>query len=103
VTGRDDMTEDERALLEHRAAIRSNVAGVAGHVARSARWLAQRVDYARLPQPTVERVAQCAEVLEAIATAIAGRIDAERAERDRLGMDRASYQRRLERAAPSDQ
>jgi len=91
------ITDAQRALLEHRAAVRVNLPADAAHAARTARWLANQADYARLPAPTVERIGQAAEILEAIAASIAGRLEAEGAERERLGLDRATYQRRLER------
>ena len=103
MTEHDDMTEAQRLLLEHRAAARANLPADAGHAARTARWLAEHADYARLPQPTVERIGQAAELLEAVAFAITGRVQAEREERDRLDLTPAAYQRRLERAALSDQ
>jgi hypothetical protein len=99
---RSGHDEAERDLLEHRSAVRANLPADAGHVARTARWLAQQASYARLPGPTVERIGQAAEILEAIAEAVAGRIAAEREECGMLGMDRATHQRRLERAALSE-
>jgi len=45
----------------------------------------------------VERLEQAAELLEAAAFSIAGRIQAEGEERGRLDLTAAAYQRRLER------
>ncbi len=91
------MTDAQRALLEHRAAVRVNLPADAAHAARTARWLAQQADYARLPAPTVERIGQAAEILEATAAQVAGRLEAEGVERARLDLTAAAYQRRLER------
>jgi hypothetical protein len=45
----------------------------------------------------VERLEQAAELLEAAALSIAGRVHAEREERERLDLTGTAYQRRLER------
>ncbi len=93
----EDMTADQRVLLEHRAAVRVNLPGDANHAARTARWLAGQAAYARMPGALVERLEQAAELLEAAAFSIAGRIQAEGEERERLDLTAAAYQRRLER------
>ncbi len=91
------MTDAERAPLEHRWAVRVNLPGDANHAARTASWLAVRAAYARMPAPLVERLEQAAELLEAAAFSITGRIQAEGEERERLDLTAAAYQRRLER------
>lgn len=93
----DPMTDDQRALLEHRWAVRVNLPTDAQHAARTARWLVDHASYARMPAPLVERIGQAAELLEAAAFSIAGRVQAEREERERLDLTVAAYQRRLER------
>ncbi len=93
----EDMTADQRVLLEHRAAVRVNLPNDATHAARTARWLAGQASYARLPGALVERLEQAAEQLEAAAFSIVGRIQAEGEERERLDLTTAAYQRRLER------
>jgi hypothetical protein len=93
----EDLTEAQRVLLEHRWAVRVNLPGDAQHAARTARWLAGQAGYARLPGALVERIGQAAELLEAAAFSIAGRVQAEGEERERLDLTTAAYQRRLER------
>jgi hypothetical protein len=93
----EDLTEARRALLEHRAAVRSNLPSDANHAARTARWLAGQASYARMPAPLVERLEQAAELLEAAAFSITGRVQAEGEERERLDLTAAAYQHRLER------
>jgi hypothetical protein len=92
------MTDAERALLEHRSVVRVNLPSDANHAARTARWLAGQAGYARMPGALVERLEQAAEILEAEAFSIAGRVQAEGEERERLDLTTAAYQRRLERS-----
>jgi len=92
-----DMTEAQRVLAEHRWAVRVNLPNDAAHAAQTARWLADQASYARMPAALVERIGQAAELLEAAASAIAGRLTAEQQERERLDLTAAAYQRRLER------
>jgi hypothetical protein len=91
------MTDDERALLEHRWAVRVNLPTDAGHVAALARRLVGVARYAAMPTATVERCERAAEQTEAVAAAIAGRVGAERDELARSGLDIARFQREVER------
>jgi hypothetical protein len=68
------MTDAERVLLEHRWAARTNLPTDATHAARTARWLVDHASYARMPAALVERLEQAAEILEAAAFSITGRI-----------------------------
>jgi hypothetical protein len=91
VTGRAD---DEQVLTDHRAAVRACLGDDAKHAAQTAHWLADQADYATLPAELVDRIHKAAEILEAVAEAVTGRLEAER---EQLGLDRATYQRQLER------
>jgi hypothetical protein len=94
------MTDDQRVLLAHRWATRVNLPTDAGHVAALARRLVGGARYAAMPTETVERCERAAEQSEAVAAAIAGRVDTERAELARSGLDTASFQREVERRQP---
>jgi len=90
-------TDAENTLARHRGAARVGLPAHARHTAETARWLADTAAYGRLPRPIIDQLVQAAEILDAAAEAITGRVDAEEAERLRLGEDRATYQQRLER------
>jgi hypothetical protein len=93
------MTDDQRVLLAHRWAVRVNLPTDAGHVAALARRLVGVARYAAMPTKVVEGCERAATHAEAVAAA--GRVDAERAELARSGLDTASFQREVERA-PSE-
>jgi hypothetical protein len=95
--GESGPSDAANTLARHRNAVRVNLPAHARNTADTVRWLAGQAAYARLPQPTVTAIEQAAEVLGAVAEAITGRVQAEEAERLRLGADRAAYQWRLER------
>jgi hypothetical protein len=73
----DPMTDDERALLEHRWAVRVGLPGQASHAAQVARRLVDAAADAHLDAPAV--VVRAAEALEGYAVAVHERVQAERA------------------------
>ena len=89
-----EMAEAERALLEHRHAVRVNLPVDVDHAARTLARAVGVASYARLEAP--------GEVLEAVAavTAWAGsvraQVEAETAERERTGAGQAEFQHSLE-------
>jgi hypothetical protein len=89
------MTDDERALLEHRWAVRVNLPAHARHAGESARYLVDRARYAGLPVPA--DVVEAAELLEWFAGEVERQVAADRARRVLSGMDDARFQRELER------
>jgi hypothetical protein len=94
----DPMTDDERALLEHRWAVRVDLPGQASHAAQVARRLVAAAD-AHLDAPAV--VVRAVEALEGYAVAVHERVQAERAELQRRGVDTATFQQDLERGTRS--
>jgi hypothetical protein len=95
VTDQPPMTDDQRALLVHRWAVRVNLPTDLAHAAMLARRAVGVARYGSLPVPA--EVEQAVEVLERWAVEVAGLIDAERTELARSGLDAASFQRQLER------
>jgi hypothetical protein len=95
MTDRDPMTDDERVLLEHRAAVRANLPTDAAHAAATAQRLVGVCRYAALPVP--RDVERAADTLAWCARFIADQLTREQVEREQLGLDAATYQRRLER------
>ena len=93
----EDMTDDERALLEHRWAVRVNLPTDVMHAAQLARRALEVAAYARLELPGQDAVVQAVETLEGWAVAIDQRVKAERTRRVLSGMDDAQFQRELER------
>jgi len=91
------MTDDERALLEHRWAVRVNLPTDVMHAAQLARRVLEVAAYARLELPGQDAVVQAVETLEGWAVAIDQRVKADRAQRVLSGMDEARFQRELER------
>lgn len=90
----DPMTAAERELLLHRWAIRVNLPADAARAAEASRHLVASARDAGLPVPAdVERAA---DTLDWCARLIADLLDHELAEQDRLGLDPAAYQRRVE-------
>jgi hypothetical protein len=101
---RDPMPDEERALLEHRWAVRVDLPGQASHAAQVARRLVDAAADAHLDAPAV--VVRAVEALEGYAIAVHERVMAERAELKRRGVDAAAFQRDLERGTlspPPDQ
>jgi hypothetical protein len=89
------MTDDERALLEHRWAVRVNLPTDARHAATIALRLLDVVRYAGLAVPA--EVKRAAVKLEEFAAAVSRQVEQERAQRVLSGMDDARFQRELER------
>jgi hypothetical protein len=99
----DPMTDEERALLEHRWAVRVSLPGHASNAAQVARRLVDAAADAHLDAPAV--VVRAVETLEGYAVAVHERVAAEQAELQRRGVDTATFQRDLERGtrSPPDQ
>src|SRR6266508_492554 len=100
----DPMTDEERALLEHRWAVRVDLPGQASHAAQVARRLVEVAADAHLDAPAV--VVRAVAALEGYAVAVHERVQAERAELQRRGVDTATFQQDLERGTlspPPDQ
>jgi hypothetical protein len=100
----DPMTDEERARLEHRWAVRVSLPGQASHAAQVARRLVDAAADAHLDAPAV--VVRAVEALEGYAVAVHERVQAERAELQRRGVDTATFQQDLERGTlgpPPDQ
>src|SRR6266508_5008200 len=91
------MGDDERVLLEHRWAVRVNLPTDANHAAQVARRLVDVAAYAGVEVP--DEFARAVELLERFAQAVSRQVEAERAELQRRGVDDATFQRELERAA----
>jgi hypothetical protein len=92
----DPMSDDERALLEHRWAVRVNLPTDANHAAQVARRLVGVAAYTGVEVP--DEFGRAVELLERFALAVSRQVEAERAELERRGGDAATYQRELERA-----
>jgi len=100
----EPMTDDERALLEHRWAVRVDLPGQASHAAQVARRLVDAAADAHLDAPAV--VVRAVAALEGYAVAIHEGMEGERGELQRRGVDTATFQPDLERGTrspPSDQ
>jgi hypothetical protein len=95
--GLPEPTDAAATLARHRNAVRVNLPTHARGTAEGARWLADSARYARLPAAVIDQLAAAAEDLDAAAEAIGSRVEAEEAERLRIGEDRASFQLRIER------
>jgi hypothetical protein len=93
------MSDDERALAEHRWAVRVNLPTDLAHVAALARRAVASARYASLTIPA--DVDAVVDLLEWWATQVAGQVDSERAELARSGLDAAEHQRHLEQGAGS--
>jgi hypothetical protein len=93
------MPAEERALLEHRWAVRVSLPGQASHAAQVARRLVDDDAAARLDAPAV--VVRAVEALEGYAVAVHERVAAEQAELQRRGVDTATFQQDLERGTRS--
>jgi len=91
----EDLTADQRVLLEHRWAVRVNLPTDAAHAARTARWVSQQAAYAGLAVPA--DVVEAVELLEWYAGEVSRQVEQERAQRVLSGMDDARFQRELER------
>jgi hypothetical protein len=91
----EDLTEDERALLGHRWAVRVNLPTDARHAATIALRLLDVVRYAGLVVPA--EVRRAAVKLEEFAGEVERQVAADRARRALSGMDDAHFQRELER------
>jgi hypothetical protein len=94
------ITDAQRALLEHRWAVRVNLPSDVMHAARTARRAVDVAAYARLDAPEV--VTRAVEVLEGWAIAVDQRVKTERAQRVLFGMDDAGFQRQLERGGEQE-
>jgi hypothetical protein len=94
VTGQP-MTDDERALLEYRWAVRVNPPTDARHAATVALRLLDVVRYAGLAVPA--EVTRAAVDLEAFAGDVERHVAADRAELAHSGLDAASFQKEVER------
>jgi hypothetical protein len=92
---RDPIPPEEGMRLRQRYAVRLNLRADAARAAAAARHLVTAARDARLPVP--RDVERAADVLAWAARFIADQLDREQAERARLGLDAARYQRRLER------
>ena len=92
----DPMSDEERALLEHRWAVRVDLPGQASHAAQVARRLVDAAADAHLDAPAV--VVRAVEALEGYAVAVHERVAAEL---QRRGVDAATFQRDLERGTRS--
>jgi hypothetical protein len=95
----DPMTDEERALLEHRWAVRVSLPGQASHAAQVARRLVDAAADAHLDAPAV--VVRAVEALAGYAVAVHERVTAERADLERRGVDAATFQQDLERSTRS--
>jgi hypothetical protein len=93
------MSDDERVLLEHRWAVRVNLPTDANHAARVARRLVDVAAYAGVEVP--DEFARAVKLLERFSQAVSRQVAAERAELEKHSgaVDRATFQRELERAA----
>jgi hypothetical protein len=98
VRDHDPIPPEEGMRLRRRYAVRLNLRAEAAHAADAARQLVASAHEGRLPVP--QDVERAADVLAWAARFIAGQLDREQAERARLGLDAARYQRRLERHPP---
>jgi hypothetical protein len=90
------MSDDERALLEHRWAVRVNLPTDANHAAQVARRTVDVAAYAGVEVP--DEFGRAVELLERFALAVSRQVEAERAEQERSDLDSAHFQRQLERA-----
>jgi hypothetical protein len=92
------MTTAERELLLHRWAIRVNLPADAARAAEASRQLVASARDAGLDAglPVPADVERAADTLDWCARFIADLLDHELAEQDRLGLDPAAYQRRVE-------
>jgi hypothetical protein len=95
----DPLSDDERALLEHRWAVRVDLPSQASHAAQAARRLVAAAADAHLDAPAV--VVRAVEALEGYAVAVHERVQAERAELERRSVDTATLQQDLERGTLS--
>jgi hypothetical protein len=95
----DPMTDEERARLEHRWAVRVSLPSQASHAAQLARRLVDDAADAHLEAPAV--VVRAVAALEGYAVAVHERVQAERAELQRRGGDPATFQQDLERGTRS--
>jgi hypothetical protein len=95
----DPMTDDERTQLEHRWAVRVSLPDQASHAAQLARRLIDAAAEAHLEAPAV--VVRAVAALEGYAVAVHERVQAERAELERRGVDTATFQQDLERGTLS--
>jgi hypothetical protein len=98
VSDHDPIPPEEGMRLRHRYAVRLNLRAEAAYAADAARRLVASARTARLPVP--RDVERAADVLAWAARFIADQLDRELAERARLGLDAARYQRHLERHPP---
>jgi hypothetical protein len=90
------MTEAERVLLEHRAAVRVNLPDHARHAAETVRNALNTASYASLPPPP--DVLTAAETVERWANDVNAQVERDRSIRQRTGASEAAYQRAIERA-----
>jgi hypothetical protein len=90
------MTDDERALLEHRWAVRVNLPTDARHAATVALRLLDVVRYTGLAVPA--EVTRAAVDLEAFAAQVERQVGADLDELARSGLDAASFQKEVERS-----
>jgi hypothetical protein len=95
----DNTTDDERALLKHRWAVRVNLPTDVAHVAALARRAVGVARYGALEVPA--DVDQAVEVLERWAAEVAGQVGGERTQLAASGLDDASFQAQLERGERS--
>jgi hypothetical protein len=95
----DPISDEERALLEHRWAVLVDLPGQASHAAQVARRLVDDAAPAHLDAPAV--VVRAVEALEGYAVAVHERVAAEQAELQRRGVGAATFQRDLERGTRS--
>jgi hypothetical protein len=94
-----EMTNDQRTLTTHRAAVRGNLAGDPGDIGHAARTLRHAIgvaDYACLDVPAEVRAA--AEHLDRWHAQVKRQLDAERAEREATGITALAQQAAIEQA-----
>jgi hypothetical protein len=91
-----EMTEAERVLLEHRAAVRVNLPTHARHAAQTVRHALNTASYASLPPPP--EVLTAAETVARWANEVCAQVEHDLYIRQRTGASAAAYQQAIERA-----
>jgi hypothetical protein len=91
-----DMTDAERVLLEHRAAVRVNLPDHARHAAETIRNALSTATYASMSPPP--EVLAAALAVERWARDVRDQVQRDRHIRQRTGASEAAYQRAIERA-----
>jgi hypothetical protein len=91
-----EMSEAERVLTKHRAAVRANLGNDSRHAAEIARWALDNAGYAHVDVP--DEVRRAAGVLDQWAGEVAATLAREEAERAERGFSRLDQQAAIDRA-----